>query len=402
MIKNYFKIAWRNITRNKTFSAINTFGLATGLTCFMLIAVFVYSELNYDKYPIEAKNIYRINVSVTGNGDVAVYPNVDFGVGEGIKEAFPEVKALTRISPSVDFVKYDDKQFKEEHLAFADSNFLEIFSIPLIKGNPTDALVEPNSIVISKSLAKKYFGNEEAVGKSLAIGTRGTLYKITGVIDKVPDNSHFHFDAFLSLSTWHITNKTWSNLGPYNYLVLDKNADPKKLQAKFPKLVAKYVVPEVQQDMGISLAEAQKSVNTFVFSLVPLKDIHLHSTTKMELEQNGDMQYVFIFSALAIFILLLACVNFTNLSTARAVKRAKEVGIRKVMGSIKKQLILQFLTESVLVTFFSMICAYLLIFLLLPYFNQLSNKNIDFEFFLSYQSILAMLLISFAVGVLAG
>ena len=135
MIKNYFKIAWRNITRNKAFSAINTFGLASGLTCFMLIAVFVYSELNYDKYPIEAKNIYRINVSVTGNGDVAVYPNVDFGVGEGIKKAFPEVKALTRVSPTVDFVKYDDKQFKEEHLAFADSNFLQLMELKKSVGN---------------------------------------------------------------------------------------------------------------------------------------------------------------------------------------------------------------------------------------------------------------------------
>ena len=402
MIRNYFKIAWRNITRNKIFSAINTFGLAIGLTCFMLIAVFIYSELSYDKYPPDAKNIYRINVSVTGNGDVAVYPNVDFGVGEGIKKAFPEVKALTRVSPAVDFVKYEDKQFKEEHLAFADSNFLQIFSIPLIEGNPTDALLEPNSIVVSKSFAKKYFGNEEAVGKSLSIGTRGTPYKITGVIDKVPDNSHFHFDAFLSLSTWSITNKTWSNLGPYTYLVLDKNADPKKLEAKFPQLVAKYVVPEVQHDMGVSLAEAKKSLNTFIFSLLPLTDIHLYSNTKAEIEPNSDIQYVYIFSALALFILLLACVNFTNLSTALASKRSREVGMRKVMGSAKKQLIFQFLAESVLLTFFSMLVAYVLIFLLLPYFNQVANRNISFDFFLSYQSIAAMFLVSIAAGILAG
>jgi len=402
MIKNYFKIAWRNITRNKTFSAINTFGLAIGLTCFMLIAVFVYSEFSYDKYPAEAKNIYRINLSATGNGDVAVYPNVDFAVGEGVKKTFPEVKAFTRVTSAVDFVKFDDRQFKEEHLAFADSNFLQIFSIPLIEGNATDALVQPNSIVISRSFAKKYFGSEEALGKSLAIGTRETPYKITGVIDKVPDNSHFHFDAFLSLSTWHITNKTWSNLGPYTYLVLDKNADPKKLEAKFPQLVAKYVVPEIQHDMGVSLAEAQKSVNTFVFSLVPLTDIHLYSNTKDEIEPNSDIQYVYIFSALAFFILLLACVNFTNLSTALASKRSREVGIRKVMGSAKKQLIFQFLAESVLLTFFSMLVAYVLIFLLLPYFNQVANRNISFDFFLSYQSIAVMFLVSIAAGILAG
>ena len=402
MIKNYFKIALRNFSKNKVFSFINILGFAIGLTCFILIAVFVIDELSYDKYPAHAENIYRVNLSVAGNGDVAVYPHVDVAVGEGIKNAFPEVKASTRIFSVSDFVKYDDKQFKEEHLAFADSNFLQIFSIPLIEGNATNALVQPNSIVVSRSFAKKYFGNGEAVGQSLTIGTRNAVYKVTGVIDKVPDNSHFHFDAFLSMSTFPNTNKTWSNLGYYTYLLLNKNADPKKLEAKFPQLVAKYVVPEIQHDMGVSLAEAQKSVNTFRFSLQPLTDIHLHSNTKFELEPNGDIQYVYIFSILALFILLLACVNFTNLSTARAIKRAREVGIRKVMGSVKKQLIIQFLSESVLFTFFSMLLSYVLIFLLLPYFNQLANKNISFDFFLNYKLILAVLLVSFIAGILAG
>ncbi|HYJ64597.1 MAG TPA: ABC transporter permease, partial [Parafilimonas sp.] len=402
MFKNYFKIAFRNFNKNKVFSFINILGLAIGITCFMLIAVFVYNELSYDKYPADAKNIYRVMLSAVGNGDVAVYPDVDYAVGEGMKNAFPEIKDFTRLSPATDFVKYNDKQFKEDKLAFAGSNFLQMFSIPLIDGSNKDALVQPNSIVISKAFAKKYFGNASPVGKSLVIGLNNALYKVTGVFDKVPDNSHFHFDAFLSMATWHVTNATWSNLGEYTYLLLNKNADPKKLQAKFPQLVAKYVVPEIQHDMGVSLAEAQKSVNTFIFSLQPLTDIHLHSNTKYELEPNGDIQYVYIFSALAFFILLLACVNFTNLSTARAVKRAREVGIRKVMGSIKKQLIFQFLTESVLFAFFSMLCALVLIFFLLPYFNQLANKNISFSFFLGYQVILAILLVSFLVGLLAG
>ena len=402
MIKNFFRIAFRNLGKNKAFSFINIFGLAIGLTCFMFIAAFVYNELNYDRYPAEAKNIYRVNLSVTGNGDVAVYPDVDMGVGEGMKAAYPEIKALTRISPGSDFIQYDDKQFKEDHLAFADSNFLQLFSIPLIKGDNADALVQPNSVVITKALAKKYFGDENPIGKTLAIGIRKDPYQVTGVIDEVPDDSHFHFDAFLSLSTWHVTNKTWSNLGPYTYLLLDKNADPKKLEAKFPQLVAEHVVPEIQHDMGVSLAEAQKSVNTFVFSLQPLTRIHLYSNTKYELEPGGDIQYVYIFSALAVFILLLACVNFTNLSTARAFKRAREVGIRKVLGSVKKQLVLQFLSESVLLTLFAMLCAFALLFLLLPYFNQLANKNIAFGFFLNYKSILAMFCVSMLAGLLAG
>jgi len=402
MFKNYFKTALRNLKKNKAFSFINIFGLAIGLTSFMLIAVFVLNELSYDKYPARAKNMYRVILSVTGNGDIAAYPMVDVAVGEGMKRAFPEIEATTRVSGAQDFVKYDDKQFKEKQLAYADSNFLQLFSIPLTEGDINTALVQPKSIVISKAFAKKYFGNEDALGKSLSVGTNQALYKVTGLFDEVPENSHFHFDAFLSLSSRHLTHQTWSNIGFYTYLLLNKNADPHQLEKKFPQLVAEHVVPEIQHDMGVSLAEAQKSINTFVFSLQPLTDIHLYSHTKYELEPNGDIQYVYIFSALAFFILLLACVNFTNLSTARAVKRAREVGIRKVLGSLKKQLIIQFLTESVVLTFLSMIIAFGLLFLLLPYFNELADRQIPFSFFISYQSILAMISLIIITGIVAG
>ena len=238
------------------------------------------------------------------------------------------------------------------------------------------------------------------MGKSLLVGKN--VFKITGVFDKIPENSHFHFDAFLSLSTFHASNLTWSNIGYFTYLQLNDHADPKKLEAKFPLLVAKYVVPEIQHDMGVSLVEAQKSVGTFLFSLEPLIDIHLHSNTKYELEPNGDIHYVYIFAALAVFILLLACINFTNLSTASAAKRSREVGIRKVMGSLKKQLIFQFLTESVLLTFLAAICAYILVFLLLPYFNHVSGKNISFSFFIGFTSVSVTLLLCILVGILAG
>lgn len=402
MFKNYFKTAIRNFGKNKVFSFINIVGLSIGLTCFILIAVFVYDELSYDKYADDAKNIYRVNLSVTGNGDVAVYPNVDYAVGEGMKNAFPEIKNFARLAPVIDFVKFDDKQFKEDKLAFADSNFLQMFSIPLIEGSNKDALVQPNSVVISKALAKKYFGDANPVGKSLIIGLHDVLYKVTGVFNKVPDNSHFHYDAFLSITTWHVTNATWSNLGEFTYIELNQNADAKKLESKFPQLVAKYVVPEVQHDMGVSLAEAEKSVHTFVFTLQPLTDIHLYSHTKYELEPNGDIQYVYIFSVLAVFILLLACVNFTNLSIARSVKRAREVGVRKVMGSDKFQLVKQFLSESVLMSFCAMLLALILIILLLPYFNQVSGKQISLSYFLNFKFILVIIALIFFVGIVAG
>ena len=402
MFKNYFKIAVRNLTKNKAFTLINIFGLAIGLTCFMFMAAFVFNELSYDKYPAQARNIYRVILSVTGNGDLAAYPMVDVAVGEGMKNAFPEIKATTRLAPVTDFIKYNDKQFKEEKIAFADSNFLQMFCIPLIEGDTRTALVQPNSLVVSSAFAKKYFGNEDAVGKSLSVGTVHQLYKVTGVFGEIPENSHFHFDAFLSLTSWHLTRQTWSNVGFYTYLLLNKNTDPKKLEKKFPELVAEHVVPEIQHDMGVSLAEAEKSINTFVFSLQPLTDIHLYSHTKYELEPNGNIQYVYIFSALALFILLLACVNFTNLSTAKAAKRAREVGIRKVMGSMKKNLVIQFLSESVLLTLLSMLIAFGLLFLLLPYFNQLADRQIPFRFFISYQCILAMVSLMFITGIVAG
>lgn len=402
MIKNYLKTAWRNFKSNKIFSFINIVGLSVGLTCFVLIAVYVYDELNYDTYPSAAKNIYRVNLNVAGNGTVDIYPNVDFAVGPGMKAAFPEIKDVARMAPAKDFVKYGDQQFKEDKLAFADYNFLQLFSIPLLSGNDKQALVDPNSVVISKEFAKKYFGDHDPVGKSLVIGLRDAVYKVTGVFDKVPTNSHFHFDAFISLSTFRIQHPTWSNLGEFTYLMLNENADIKKLEAKFPQLVEKYVVPEVQQDMGVSLAEAKKSVSNFVFTLQPLKDIHLYSHTKYELEPNGDIQYVYIFSALAFFILLLACVNFTNLSIARSVKRAKEVGVRKVMGSAKSHLIKQFLSESVMVTFAAMLLAFALIALLLPYFNGMAGKRIELDYFLNYKFFLLISALIFFVGILAG
>ena len=402
MISNYFKIAWRSLLRSKAFSMINVFGLAVGLCCFMFIAVFVANELSYDRHIPEADQIYRVNVAVTGNGTIELYPNADYAVGIGIKNAFPEVKALAVVSPAIDYVKFENHQFKEQRLAFADANFLQMFAIPLLEGNTEKALVEPNSIVISKALATKYFGNTDPIGKSLAIGRQQSEYKVTGVYDKVPDNTHFHFDAFLSMSTWHITNPTWSNLGPNTYLLLHKNADYKKLEAKLPQLVAKNVVPEIQRDMGVSLAEAQKSVNTFRFLLQPLTELHLYGRSKYELEPGGDIRYVYVFSILAVFVLLLACVNFTNLSTAQAAKRSKEVGVRKVLGSVKKQLIIQFLAESVLLTSFAMVFAYGLIALFLPYFNELAGQNFSILFFFDYKVVGAMLLVSLLSGLIAG
>ena len=389
--------------KKKAFSFINIVGLAVGMTCCILIAAFVTDELSYDQYPVQAKQIYRVGLHLTENGGITDFSNVDAAVGPGIREAFPEVQAATRLLqwPQV-FMRYQDKQFKEQSIAMADANFLEIFAISLLEGDLKTALKEPGSIVITKVFAQKYFGSSPAMGKGIRFGEEQEVRKVTGIIDEIPANTHFHFDAFVS--TADLGNKTpsWSNVGFYTYLVLNKAVDPQKLEAKFPQLVAKHVVPEVQRDMGISLAEARKTVDTFRFFLMPLTDIHLRSATKYELAANGDINSVYIFSILAVFILLLAIVNFTNLSTVSAASRSKEIGIRKVMGSVKIQLMTQFLLESTLLTFLALLLAVLAAGLLLPYFNELAGKQLLISSLLSVKSAVILLVFGAFVGVLAG
>jgi len=403
MIRNFIITAWRNLKTNKVFSLINVFGLAVGLACCMLIGAYLHSELTYDTYSANSKQLYRVYLSADANGGTTIFPSVDVAVGPGIKNAFPSVLAYTRLDQRRPvFVKYEDKTFKEEKIMFIDSNFLQLFSIPLLEGDSKNALTEPETMVITKDFEKKYFGESDALGKMLTVGK--DLVKVTGIIDRVPDNSHFHGDAFMSFVTEDnaSTPQTWSNVNDFTYLLLDKKADPHKLEAAFPQLVAKYVVPEVQHDMGVSLAEAQKSVNTFKFLLQPLTAIHLHSPGKYELEPGGDIHYIYIFAALAIFVLLLACINFTNLSTAAATKRAREIGVRKVLGSEKNKLVWQFLTESLMLTLFSMVAALGLVYLLLPYFNDVAGKHVTLTFYLSSWAIAGELGLILVVGLMAG
>ncbi|MGM9507064.1 ABC transporter permease [Larkinella sp. GY13] len=404
MLQNYFKIAWRNLVKNKVFSLINIVGLSVGLTCCILITAFVVDELSYDRYPAQADQIYRVGLHLTVNDAITDFPNVDVAVGQGIKNAFPEVEATTRLLRwNQVFIRYQEKQIKEKSIAVVDSNFLTIFSLPFLEGDSKTALKEPNSVVVTKEFATRFFGNESALGKLLTFGSNGDVRKITGVIREIPKNSHFHFSLFFSTAdVKYAQNQTWSNVGCYTYLVLKKGTDPQKLEAKFPQLVSEHVVPEIQHDMGVSRAEAQKSVNTFRFFLQPLTDIHLHSATKYELEPNGNISYVYIFSVLAVFILLLAIVNFTNLSTAGAAKRSKEIGIRKVMGSIKVQLMGQFLLESVIITFLALLLSVGLVTVLLPFFNDLAGKQIEASTVFNPKSIAGFVVFGVFVGILAG
>jgi putative ABC transport system permease protein len=402
MIKSYFTIGLRSLIKNKTFYFVNILGLSVGLTCCMLIAAYVYTEVTYDQYPQNADDIYRVHVKVLGNGNWVEYPNVDFGVGPGISNAYPEVVSFTRLTKWFQpYLRYRETVFKETRLAVVDSNFLRFFSIPLVAGNEKTALTQPNSIVVSRAFAEKYFGQEDPLGKVLTFGQQGE-FKVTGLIDRVPEKSHFDFSAFVSGSTFKGRRESWSNIGEFTYLQLQPNSNPKELEAKLPDLVMKHVVPEVQADMGVSLAEAQKAVSTFLFSLQPLREIHLYSHNPDELGTNGNIKYVYIFGTLAVFILLLACANFVNLSTATAGRRAREVGIRKVMGSFKTQLIYQFLAESTLLAFCALFLAYGLVLTVLPFFNQLTGHTTTMSMFLDPTSLLSIIGCVVIIGIAAG
>jgi len=402
MHKTYFKLAWRNLVRNKTFSFINIFGLSVGLAACLLICAFLYDELSYDSYPEQAGQIYRVQLHFLQNGGTTDFGSVDIAVGNGMKMAYPEILASARLNQKGKaFVTYQGRTFEELSMATADSNFLELFSLPLEEGDRHTALVEQNSMVVTGAFAKKYFGSETPIGKLLSM--QGKSYKVTGVMKPVPSNSHFHFDALISLSGVDSRNAgTWDNVGFYTYILLKKGTDPAKLEARFPDLVREHVAPELAREMNISLAEAEKGARGFQFFLQPLRDIHLHSNTKAELEANGNVQYIYIFGALALLILLLGCINFTNLSTASSSQRGREIGIRKVLGSVRRQLVGQFLSESLLLTALSIVIALGIALLLLPLFNQLAGKHITAGFFLNIRTIAFLLGLTLLVGILAG
>ncbi|GAB3494657.1 ABC transporter permease [Spirosoma knui] len=406
MIRNYLTIAWRNLNRNRAFSAINIAGLSIGLATCILISLFVVDELSFDRYNAKADRIVRVVFRGTMNGEKMREANVMPPVAQTLKADYPEVIEATRLrTGGFPRITYGDKTFREGAFTFVDSNFFQVFTLPFLKGDPKTALVRPNTVVITTVLAQKYFGNDDPIGKVLTVKDRQTAYTITGVIDPVPANSHFHFDLFAAMSTLPEAKSTsWIQSNFYTYLVLPDGYDYKRLDAKLPQVAEKYMAPQLRQMMGVSLAEFRKKGNDIGLSLQRLTDIHLHSDMKPEtdLEPGGDIRYVYLFGAIAVFMLLLACINFMNLSTAGATKRAKEVGIRKVMGSAKGKLVGQFLAESTLLTALSLVLALGIVWLALPYLNELSGKALRLNFLQTPWLLPVLVLFGVLVGLLAG
>ena len=392
MLYNYFKIAFRSLRRHKGFSLINISGLAIGMACSILILLWVRDEMSYDRFHRDADQLYRITASLSEmNIHAAVAPAP---LPEALQAQIPTIKQTVRLSgmrPAL--MEVGDRMFEEERIFYADSTFLQMFSFTLVAGDPTEAFKNPETILITESMAKKYFGNEDPLGKTIR-SDRKNDFAVAGVLADIPSNSHLQFDfiipmAFLARTDRDLKERVWDNFNFYDYIKLDQKADasPAGLAKLGEQMTAIYRVNE----KGLKVD----------FHLQPLTNIHLHSNFLADLPGHGNVQYVYIFIVVAIFILVVACINFMNLATARSARRAKEVGLRKVAGAIRAQLVGQFLAESSLISVISLILAVLIVFAALPGFNTLAGKQLSIDL-LNAKLVVGLLGITFLTGLLAG
>lgn len=406
MIQNYIKIAWRSLLRNKFFSIINIFGLAIGLCSFLLITLYITDELSYDKHFVDAERIFRINSDINFGGTNIKLSQSGDPMGAVLKKDFPQVEQFTRIytNEGSNLVKKGTDFIEENRIAYVDSTFFDMFSISLIEGDKISALNNPNSAALSKSLAIKYFNSYDVVGRSLEVGVSNkTIYTINAVYDGIPANSHFNFDILLSMDN---VNYTFGNFLSHNfntYIKLKEGINYKDFNKNFETVIKNYILPQAKQAMDLSsIEEFRKSGNDLQYSLFPITDIHLKSDRSFEIGVMGNIQYVYIFGIVALFLLIIACINFINLTTARSTNRAKEVGVRKAFGTERYNLIGQFLAESTLTSFISMVIAMLLIALLLPKFNEISSKTLAYSNLFSPKFLPFLFLLPIFVGLIAG
>lgn len=406
MVKLFFKIAWRNLIRNKTYSLINITGLAIGLTCFILISLYVTDELSFDRHHEKGDRIYRIHSLIKVGGSELKLAVSSDPMGAALKKDYPQVEQYTRIygSGGSKVLRKNNDLINEELVAHADSTFFEVFTFPAVNGNTSTALNEPNTVVISEAAAKKYFGTVNAIGKTIEVaGDQPTLYKVSAVIRDMPKNSHFRYDFIFSMDNVDYEFGNYLSHNFHTYLLLKEGTSQAEFEKNFKGYVNKYVLPQAQQVMQIKdMAEFEKSGNRLEYALMPLPDIHLYSDLFPELGVNGNVRYVYIFSAVAIFILLLACINFINLSTARSMKRAREVGVRKVLGTSKLNLIKQFISESTITVLISTLIAVTLSLAVLPAFNELSSKTLDASSLFRSNFPLIIIFLPFIVSILSG
>lgn len=403
MLKSYLKIALRNLWKNKGFSAINILGLAFGLTACLLIIFFIMDEIAYDKYNLFADRIYRIDTKIKFGDtkyDLAVAPPI---MGPVLARDYAQIENYTRLRSHGNIqVRKGDQIMKEEKVFYADSSLFEVFTLPMIEGNSKTALKNPHSVVINERTAKKYFERSNVVGMNLVLFDT-IPYKITGVIRDIPRQSHFDADFLLPLTEWEDSrNNSWFSENYNTYVLLRPGVNLKQITALFNKTMDIDAAPQLKNMINMSMDDWRKGGGYLVSSLMPLKQIHLYSNKIGEDGNNSSIEYIYIFSATALFILIIACINFMNLSTARSSNRAKEVGVRKALGSLRRSLIAQFLTESLMISLFALVFAILFTWLLMPLFNNLSQKEISVGELFHPLMLSGVLLLVIILGLLAG
>ena len=407
MLSNYIKLAWRNLIRNKNYSLINILGLTIGLTCFMLIMLYVNHEWSYDKFHADGDQIYRVALERKYPGRSRSYAIIPHSYAQTIRDEIPSVEESCRLfffgGNNLQF-KIDDQSFEETSFMWSDSTFFELFDISLLQGDPSQVLNAPNEVVLTRSAARKYFGQTDPIGKTLDPVNQNQSLVVTGVCEDIPENSHFKFNILISSPSLgpFLQQPNYLGFSAYTYLKLAEQADPQQVENQLPELVVKYASGQVLNSFGVNYEEYQAQGNGYRYFLQPLHDIHLTSNLEAEMRVPGSKSRIYFFSVIAFMILIIACINFMNLATARSAGRGREVGIRKTLGSNRLSIGIQFLLEALLISFCATLLAWGVTSTVLPYFNTLAGKQFILEDILQGGFLLMVLAVSIVTGLLAG
>ncbi len=409
MLRNYLKTSLRSLARRKMYTGINIFGLSIGIVSCFLISLYVYDELSYDRFVTDGDRIYRVALERVYPDHTRAFASSPVTLAPTLLENYPDVEAATRLhrlffSPTA-VVTVGDRSFEESTYLFADSNFFKVFPMPFLEGEPAGALSAEEKVILTYSTARRYFGTDKALGKTIVMG--GTDHVVSAVVADVPPNSHMSFDVLGSIQDIEylresITNNNWTAPWLYTYVKLHESASPEAFTALFPGMVEEFALPHLLASLNILDTDWASSGHEFNFFLQPLHDIHLRSALDVELRPNGNLYFVYLLASIVGFILLISCFNFVNLETATSPDRAREVGIRKALGSFRSQLVGQFLSEAILVALVSMILAIVLAWVLLPVFNDLTAKQLSLSVMLNPEVSLGLLGFTLLVGLAAG